>query len=117
MSANAKGRLSACAALLCAVSVALAAYASHGVEGESARRLGMAAAFAFAHGLALVALATRVSDWALAGKLAMLTGVLLFSGSLAAAVFLQAPTTLAPAGGLLLMAGWVILAIDFLKSS
>ncbi|MFT3805613.1 DUF423 domain-containing protein [Arenimonas sp.] len=107
---------SAAGALFCGASVALAAYASHGAEGEAAHRLGLAAAFAFAHGLGLIALFPRSTRWAMAGKLALLSGVLLFSGSLVAAVFLQAPTTLAPAGGMLLMAGWAILAIDFLKT-
>lgn len=116
MTGRSSGYLSACAALLCALSVGLAAYASHGVEGEAARRLGLAAAFAFAHGLGLIALSSRASRLALVGKSALLVGTLLFSGSLAAAVFLQAPTPLAPAGGLLLMAGWAILAVDFLKT-
>lgn len=111
------GLLSASAAMLCALSVALAAYASHGAEGESAHRLGMAAAFAFAHGLGLIASSARRSRLALVGKLTLLLGVLLFSGSLVAAVFLQAPTTLAPAGGMLLIAGWAILAIDFLTTT
>lgn len=111
-SANA---MSAFAALICGLSVALAAYASHGAEGDSARRLAMSAAFAFAHGVALIALASRVSRMAKFGKGALLAGVLLFPGSLIAAVFLHLPTTLAPFGGVLLIAGWIVLAVDFAK--
>lgn len=112
---GAKNGLSAAAALICALAIALAAYASHGAEGESARRLAMAAAFAFAHGVALIALASRVSRLANLGKAGLLVGVLLFPGSLIAAVFLQLPTTLAPFGGALLIAGWIVLAVDFIR--
>ena len=43
---------------------------------------------------------------------AMLLGLLLFAGSLCGAVFLGWPTRLAPAGGLLLIASWLIIAVD-----
>lgn len=112
---GAKNGLSAIAALVCGLSVALAAYASHGAEGESAWRLALAAAFAFSHGVALIALASRVSSLANLGKAALLAGMLLFSGSLMAAVFLHLPTTLAPFGGVLLIAGWIVLAVDFAR--
>jgi uncharacterized membrane protein YgdD (TMEM256/DUF423 family) len=34
--------------------------------------------------------------------------VLLFSGSLAGAVFVRLPTTLAPFGGMLMIGGWLL---------
>jgi uncharacterized membrane protein YgdD (TMEM256/DUF423 family) len=43
-------------------------------------------------------------------------GVILFSGSLALAVFIGTPTALAPFGGGLLMLGWGILAADFVRT-
>jgi uncharacterized membrane protein YgdD (TMEM256/DUF423 family) len=107
---------SAAACLLCAAAVALSAYASHGVHGEAQRRLALAAAFAFAHGLAVLATASRSSTTAFAGRLLLLSATALFSGSLVAAVFLHSGTALAPVGGVLLMLGWGILAVEFLKS-
>lgn len=97
-------------ALLAGASVALAAYASHGASGAVASRLQLAAALAFGHGIALCALAAPAHGtrrW-VAGGWAL--GTVLFSGSLAAAHFLGTPTRLAPAGGMLLIAAWLLLA-------
>jgi uncharacterized membrane protein YgdD (TMEM256/DUF423 family) len=108
--------LAAAGELACGVSVGLGAYASHGLDGDAARRVGLAALFAFGHGLALLLLApgasTRLRAVGLSG---LALGVLLFSGSLLAAVFLSAPTVLAPTGGLLLMLGWLAIAADALR--
>lgn len=108
--------LAASGALACGVSVGLGAYASHGLDGDDARRVGLAALFAFGHGLALLLLApgagTRLRTAGLSG---IALGTVLFSGSLLAAVFLAAPTALAPTGGLLLMLGWLLLATDALR--
>ena len=72
--------------------------------------------FALLHGVALAALARdagrRLARIALG---ALLLGVLLFSGSLAMNVLLQWSTTLAPLGGILLIAGWIAYAIDCLR--
>ncbi len=83
---------------------------------------------AFGHGLALAMLAPARSAPArhaadaakqhLLGRLALCAlylGVLLFSGSIVFNVFAQWPTTLAPLGGMLLIAGWLALAIDFAR--
>lgn len=101
--------LAASGSVLAALAVALAAYASHAAGPEAGRRLGLAAAFAFGHGLALAALAPRaggrvapVSLWL------MLLGVLLFAGSLAGAGFFGLPTRLAPFGGGLMILGWLL---------
>jgi len=108
--------LAAFGALACGLSVALGAYASHGLDGDGARRVGLAALFAFGHGLALLLLApaagTRLRT---AGLCGLAAGTLLFSGSLLAAVFLSAPTALAPTGGVLLMSGWLAIAADALR--
>lgn len=108
--------IAACGALACGLAVALGAYASHGLEGEAASRAGLAALFAFGHGLALLVLMRDPAGRLrlLAGG-ALLAGLLLFAGSLCAAVFLGWPTRLAPFGGLLLMAAWLMIAIDVLK--
>ncbi|PZO05985.1 MAG: DUF423 domain-containing protein [Lysobacteraceae bacterium] len=108
--------LAAFGALACAVSVGLGAYASHGLDGDAARRVGLAALFAFGHGVALLLLAPAAGARLRSAALSSLAlGVLLFSGSLLAAVFLSAPTVLAPTGGMLMMLGWLALAIDALR--
>ena len=94
-------------------------------------RLQTAAIMAFGHGLALAMLApARLSPARLAAaKLstdrrltlcrlalcALYLGVLLFSGSIVFNVLAQWPTTLAPLGGMLLIGGWLALAIDFAR--
>ncbi len=108
--------LAACGALYAAAAVALSAYAAHAVEGPAQLRLQTAAIFAFGHGVALAALAPavlrrlgRVAMWMLC------IGVLLFSGSLAVSVLLGLRATAAPFGGMLLIAGWIVFAIDLLR--
>ena len=103
-------------ALGCAGAVALAAVSMHGLDGSAATRGAIAAAFAFAHGLALLLLAPAARPLRLAGMGALAAGLVLFAGSLAAAAFFATPTGAAPAGGLLLMAGWVLLAVDAVRS-
>ncbi len=108
--------LTALAALLCGVAVALGAWAAHAAEPEAARRLAIASVFAFGHGLALIALRGRPGVLALTSRCCLFAGVLLFSGSLAAAALFATPTALAPAGGLLMMLGWLLVAADLLRS-
>lgn len=107
--------LAAFGALACGTAVALAAYASHGLDGQAAQRAGLAALFAFGHGLALLLLAPGAGRWRLAALGALCLGLVLFSGSLLGAALWAAPTTLAPAGGLLLMLGWLMIAGDALR--
>ena len=105
--------LAANGALCAAAAVALAAYAMHAAAGAAQSRLLLAAVFAFGHGLALAALAPassgRLGGWALS---LLYAGVLLFSGSLVFNVLAHWPTTLAPLGGTLLVAGWLLFAVD-----
>ncbi len=105
--------LAALGAVLAALAVGLAAYASHGVEGEAQSRLQSAALFLFGHGVALAALAPLAAGrlWRVIALLALAVGTLLFSGSLALHVFLQWPTALAPTGGTLMMVGWLVWAV------
>lgn len=108
--------LVAAGAVLAAAAVALAAYAAHGASGLEQGRLLHAALFAFGHGVALAALAPQASRRL--GRLAlmlMLAGVLLFSGSLVAAVFLDTSTGLAPSGGSLMILAWLLYAADALR--
>ena len=105
------------AALACGLSVAIAAYASHAAQGQARERLALAAALAFGHGLAVLATQSRRGAWARLVRIAFAVGIVLFSGSLVGAALFAAPTMLAPVGGSVLMLGWGILAIDFLRAS
>lgn len=104
--------LGATGALLAAGSVALGAYAAHAATPEATRRLAIAAAFGFGHGLALVAL-SRVAMRAPGriGLYAIAFGTFAFAGSLAAAGLAATGTPLAPVGGLALIAGWLMIAL------
>lgn len=109
--------LAAAGAVLVAASVALAAYAAHVAEPDGQTRLQSAAWFAFGHGIALAALAPqatrRFGRVALAG---LLSGTLLFSGSLVAAHLVGTPTGLAPFGGGLMILSWLLWAADSVRS-
>ncbi len=108
--------LAANGALCAAAAVALSAYAAHGYDGITLSRLNTAAFFAFGHGAALAVLApaaTRPLD-----RIALLmlyVGVLLFSGSLVFNVIAGWSTRLAPFGGVLLIAGWIVWAAGALR--
>lgn len=103
--------------LFAAVAVGLSAYASHGVaDAQAQSHLQTAALFFFGHGLALAALASGTTRRM--GKLALyvlLAGTVLFAGSLALGVLAGLPTRLAPAGGIALMSGWLLWAIDAIR--
>ncbi len=100
-------------ALLAGLAVALSAYASHAVDGSARANLLTAAAFAFGHGVALIALAGTAARriGAIATAL-LLAGVLMFSGALVAKSLFGASSAIAPYGGSLLMLGWLLHAID-----
>ncbi|MDB6163712.1 MAG: rane protein [Xanthomonadaceae bacterium] len=109
--------LAACGALYCAAAVGLAAYAAHAAIAAGQSRLELAAVFAFGHGVALTALSSSISRgpgrWALS---LMAAGVLLFSGSLSGSVLVHWPTTLAPLGGMAMIAGWLVVAFTSLRT-
>lgn len=103
--------------LLAAAAVGLGAYASHGVaDAQAQSNLQTAAMFGFGHGVALAALAAGTSRGL--GKAALyllLLGTLLFCGSLVLGVMAGTSTRLAPIGGMALMLGWVLWALDALR--
>ena len=105
--------IAAIGSLLAGLAVALSAYAMHAAEAAAQARLLQAAIFAFAHGVALTALAPLAQRPTGLLALAMLLGgVFLFSGSLLAAAMLGLPSTLAPFGGALMIGGWLLHAFD-----
>ena len=108
--------LAAAGALMAASGVALAAYAAHAGVPALQTRLYTAAAFAFGHGAALASLALHAPRWATRLALRGLgVGTVLFAGSLACAALLQTSTALAPAGGMVLIASWLLMAVDRLR--
>ena len=109
--------LAFCGGLLAAAAIGLSAYASHGVsEALAQSHLNTAALYAFGHGVVLVGLgASSVNQLGRGALYVLLVGTLLFSGSLVGNVLMQWPTTLAPAGGMTLMGGWVLLALSALR--
>ena len=104
--------LRACAAsgaVLAAASIGLAAYASHGAPADIRAPLMLAAAMAFGHGAMLAAVAPHAVGRPAAVVVGMwVCGTLLFSGSLLARHLAGLSSALAPAGGILLMAGWLL---------
>lgn len=109
-------RIPAFAALICGLSVALGAYASHAASGQAKERIALAALFAFAHGLALIVLASRNTRMASLAKVSFVMGIVFFSGSLAAAGLFGNATGAAPFGGSLLMLGWLLVAVDYWRN-
>ena len=107
--------LAANGALCAAAAVALAAFAAHGASGEAQSRLWLAAVFAFGHGLAIAVLAPTAHGLGRVALALLYMGMLLFSGSLVFNVLAQWPTTLAPFGGTLLIAGWLVYAAEALR--
>lgn len=109
--------LRAVGGLSCGVAVGLGAYASHGATGEDQARLALAALFLFGHGLALASLGATARGWQRLGMGLVLFGMLLFCGSLVAAVFLGLPTRLAPLGGVSMMLGWLLWSVSSLRGA
>jgi len=103
--------------LLAATAIALAAYAAHGVADAHARaNLETACLYAFGHGIALACLRGQLRG--LLSRLALgaiLLGSLLFAGSLAGNALAGWPTRLAPAGGSLMILGWLGWAVAALR--
>jgi uncharacterized membrane protein YgdD (TMEM256/DUF423 family) len=130
MGAAAKGWI-VVAALSGAISVALGAFAAHGLDlsteaGRKAREwLQTGSQYQIIHALAIVAVVVLARNAALNGRVAVLTqclffaGSVLFPGALYALAF-GGPRWLgavAPIGGTALILGWVSLALAALMKS
>jgi uncharacterized membrane protein YgdD (TMEM256/DUF423 family) len=96
--------------------VGLSAYAAHMLTGPAAVSVNAAVEMQMIHALALLftALWARRGGWLprLAG-IAFIVGVVLFCGGITV-TYLGGPrlTAVAPAGGMTLMAGWLLLALS-----
>lgn len=104
-------------AVLAALAVAFGAYASHGIADVQAQSsVQTATIYAFGHGLALAALSAGTSrSLGRAGLYLLLLGTLLFSGSLVLSALTQIGPKLTPVGGIGLMLGWLLWAVDALR--
>ncbi|ASD67888.1 DUF423 domain-containing protein [Pseudoalteromonas piscicida] len=111
--------------VFCLLSVALGAFAAHGLKGRlSDYAIGIfntAAQYQMTHGLAIIATAFLIK-WGLKVQVAggfFIAGVLLFSGSL----YLLALTgmkwlgPITPIGGICFLIAWVLLIVQAAKSS
>lgn len=108
--------LTSAGALFASAGVALSAYAAHAAESAARGSLQSAALFALLHGVALTALSRHAARrTGLVALLMLALGTLLFSGTLVAAHALGMPTRLAPFGGMLLIFGWLVFAIDAMR--
>lgn len=99
-------------ALAGASGVGLSAYAAHAATGDAQRWLYTAAIMALAHGVTLVAYAPRPGRTGTLARVLWTLGLVLFCGSLVGAHALGLPTRFAPAGGGLLIAGWLSAAVE-----
>lgn len=108
--------LVASGALFASAGVALSAYAAHASDLAARSSFQSAALFALLHGVALAALPRQaVRRTGLCALLMLAVGTLLFSGSLVVAHFFGMSTRLAPFGGMLLILGWLVFAIDAVR--
>ncbi|MCG9771298.1 DUF423 domain-containing protein [Pseudoalteromonas piscicida] len=111
--------------VFCLLSVALGAFAAHGLKGRlSDYAIGIfntAAQYQMTHGLAIIATAFLIK-WGLKVQVAggfFIAGVLLFSGSL----YLLAVTgmkwlgLITPIGGTCFLIAWILLIVQAAKSS
>lgn len=108
--------LAAAGALCCAAAIGLGAYAAHGLALAERNRIEPALLYLLVHGLALAVFAPRRREWrGDAALIAWSLGILLFCGSLVLAVLAGTSTRLAPAGGMLLIVGWLLHAVSALR--
>lgn len=109
--------LGATGAILAALAIGLSAYAAHGLsDGRAQHNLQMAALYTFGHGAVLVVMGRQpLGRLARCALMLLLLGTLLFAGSLAGNALGSWPTALAPAGGMTLMGGWLLLAVAALR--
>jgi uncharacterized membrane protein YgdD (TMEM256/DUF423 family) len=103
--------------LLAAAAIALGAYAAHGQMDTLAQsHLQTATLYAFGHGIALAALGRGTHRrLGRAGLFLLLLGTLLFSGSLVLNTLANVSSALAPVGGVAMIVGWLVWALDSLR--
>lgn len=110
--------VAALGAVFCALAVGLAAYAAHAAPEIAAARLDSAVLLLFIHGLALAIFAAHQFGRLAGISLALwIIGCIAFCGSLVAAALWGSSTTVAPAGGIAFIIGWLLRAIVLVRPS
>ncbi len=113
-------------ALLGLVAVVFAALGSHAIDmqGQPALRQiwQTASLINLFHSAALIGLAALArhfqSGWLIWGAGSLIVGTLLFCGSLYLRVMVESATTaLAPLGGMILIAGWLLVTLGLLRGA
>lgn len=113
------------AAISLLIATALGAYASHGMQSDPERAVTAvrtAVSYQFYHAFGLLAaavLSERLGARAsLAAAVLFIAGTLLFCGGIYAAYLLgvSGASRIAPAGGMLFMAGWAAIAFGALRA-
>lgn len=119
-------------ALLAALAVGLGAFGAHGLKKfvpvETIGTFETGVRYQFYHAFALMLVAILFErfpgTWMNYAGYAFITGIVLFSGSLYLLTMLKATGTvglrgigaITPFGGLFLIAGWILMAVAFIKS-
>lgn len=108
----------AIAALNGFMAIVMGAIGAHAVSDPAlATLVERASIYQLIHAVVLLVLASQTGRITGIAKLIFLIGIILFCGSLYGKPLLGWPVTLAPAGGMALMLGWLILGIVSLKRS
>ena len=108
--------LAVAGALAMAAGTASAAASAHVADPHDGTRLASAAQMLLAHGAGLILIMLAGSTWTAQRRafswvaIGLLAGLLMFAGSLLLAVFADTSTALAPIGGGLLIASWLLAA-------
>ena len=108
-------------------SVALGAFGAHGLKSMVSANLldtwATSMRYMAMHAMALIALAISQTSWPLSDTamrnitMAFVIGIIIFSGSLILRVLLNQPWwgRITPIGGLFLLAGWLLWAVEIWK--
>ncbi|MHA4847553.1 DUF423 domain-containing protein [Flavitalea antarctica] len=119
--------------LLAALAVGLGAFGAHGlkkiVPADTVTTFETGVRYQFYHCFALIIVAILfekfAGSWMTYAGYAFIAGIILFSGSLYVLTLIQATGTvglrgigiITPIGGLFLIAGWILMAVAFLKTA
>ena len=119
--------------LLAALAVGLGAFGAHGlkkiVPADTVTTFETGVRYQFYHCFALIIVAILfekfAGSWMTYAGYAFIAGIILFSGSLYVLTLIQATGTvglrgigiITPFGGLFLIAGWILMAVAFLKTA
>lgn len=95
------------------LAVVMGAVSAHALADPAATAwVERASLYQMLHALLLLWLSGQMGRYAKAARWLVLAGIVLFCGGLYAKALLGVPAATAPFGGLCLMAGWLMVALD-----